>query len=141
MLKYFEPTKLERWRGGYIYERLGVRYYKRHLLPTEFLLHRLRRGKKQLQGGQVGLQAELKQLEWETRRNEVIHVAAIILTGCILVFRFPNSAFLQLSIEQFIAIFAINLYVNVYPILVQRYNRARMIRVREMMARKLVLVA
>lgn len=67
--------------------------------------------------------AELKRLEWETRRNEVIHLLALLLTGCFLVFKS-----LQLSTVQFLVIVAINLYVNVYPIFVQRYNRLRILR-------------
>ncbi len=123
MRKYFEPSKLEQWGGRSIYEFLGVRFFKRYLLPTELLLFRLRGKKAAMQGGQEVLKAELKRLEWETRRNEVIHSLALLLTVCILVFRLP-----QLSIVQFLVIFAINLYVNVYPIFVQRYNRFRIMR-------------
>jgi glycosyl-4,4'-diaponeurosporenoate acyltransferase len=122
MPKYFEPRKLEQWRGRSLYEFVGVRFFKRYLLPTELLLFRLRGGKA-MQGDRGALKAELKRLEWETRRNEVIHLLALLLTGCFLVFEFP-----RLSIGQFFAIFAINLYVNVYPIFVQRYNRFRMMR-------------
>ena len=122
MPKYFEPMKLEQWRGRSIYEFLGVRVFKKYLLPTELLLVRVR-GKKAMQGGQELLKAELKRLEWETRRNEVIHLLALLLTGGILVFSSP-----QLSIVQLLGIFAINLYVNVYPIFVQRYNRFRIMR-------------
>jgi glycosyl-4,4'-diaponeurosporenoate acyltransferase len=127
MLKYFKPGKLEQWRGRSIYEFLGVRFFKKYLLPTELLLFRLR-GKKALQGGQRRLQAELKRLEWETRRNEVIHLLALLLTACILAFRFPLFGFPQLSVGQCLAIIAINLYVNVYPIFLQRYNRFRIMR-------------
>ena len=122
MHKYFEPRKLEEWRGRSIYEFLGVRFFKRYLLPTELLLFRLR-GKKAMQGGPRVPKAELKRIEWETRRNEVIHMLALLLIGCILVYSSP-----QLSIVQFFAVFAINLYVNVYPIFVQRYNRFRIMR-------------
>ena len=121
--KYFAPKKLEQWRGRSIYEFLGVRFFKRYLLPDELLLFRLR-GKKAMQGGQGALKAELKRLEWETRRNELIHLLALLLTGCIVVFRLP-----PLSQGQFLFIFAINLYVNVYPLFVQRYNRFRIMRV------------
>ncbi len=76
-----------------------------------------------MQGGQEVLKAELKRLEWETRRNEVIHSLALLLTVCFLVFRLP-----QLSMGQFLVIFAINLYLNVYPIFLQRYNRFRSMR-------------
>ena len=121
-MQYFEPNKLEQWRGGSIYEFLGVRFFKRYLLPTEILLFRLRGGKA-MQGGQKALVAELKRLEWETRRNEVIHLLALLLTFCLLAPRFP-----RLSIGQFLAIFALNLYVNVYPLFLQRYNRFRILR-------------
>lgn len=122
MLKYFEPTKLEQWRGRSTYEFLGVKFFKTHLLPDQLLLFRLR-GKKAMQGGRGALETELKRLEWETKRNEVIHLLALLLTGCILVLQ-PS----QLSLVQIALIFAINLYVNVYPIFVQRYNRLRISR-------------
>jgi glycosyl-4,4'-diaponeurosporenoate acyltransferase len=121
--KYFEPRKLEQWGGKSIYEFLGVRFFKRYLLPTELLLFHLRGKKAAMQGGQEVRKAELKRLEWETRRNEVIHSLALLLTVCFFVFRLP-----QLSIVEFLVIFAINLYLNVYPIFVQRYNRFRIMR-------------
>jgi len=122
MPKYFEPSKLEQWRGRSIYEFLGVKFFKKHLLPTELLLFRLRGGKA-MQGDQGALKAELKRLEWETRRNEVIHLLAMLLIGCLLISRFA-----QLSVAQFFGIFAINLYLNVYPIFLQRFNRFRIMR-------------
>lgn len=119
MLKYFETGKFEQRRGRSIYEFLGVKFFKRYLLPTELLLFRLR-GKKAIQGGQRVLKSELLRLEWETKRNEVIHLLALLFTGCILVFSAP-----QMSVGKFVVIFAINLYVNLYPIFLQRYNRFR----------------
>jgi hypothetical protein len=102
MHKYFEPGAVEQWRGRSVYEFFGVRFFKRYLLPTELLLHRLR-GKKAIRGGKGALKAELKRLDWETRWNEVIHLLALLLIGCILVYRSP-----RLSIEQALGIFAIN---------------------------------
>jgi len=125
MRKYFKPMELEQWGGRSIYEFLGVRFFKRYLLPDRLLLFGLR-GKKAMQRGQEVLTAELTRLEWETRRNEVIHLLNLLLIGCLLVFRIPQS---QLSVAQWFGIFVINLYVNVYPIFVQRYNRFRIIRV------------
>jgi glycosyl-4,4'-diaponeurosporenoate acyltransferase len=115
--------KFEQWRGRSIYEFLGVRFFKRNLLPDQLLLFRLR-GKKAMQVGRGLLKTELKRLEWETRRNEVTHLLALLLTACILVFKFP-----QLSIAQLLIFFLINLYINVYPIFVQRYNRYRIMKV------------
>ncbi len=77
-----------------------------------------------MQGGKDVLKVGLKRLEWETKRNEVIHLLALLLIMCILLVKSP-----QLSAMQVLLIFAINLYVNVYPIFVQRYNRLRIVRV------------
>lgn len=122
MLKYFEPKKFERWRGKSVYEFLGVKFFKRYLLLTDLAIFRLR-GRKQMEVGQGVLKGELQRIEWETKRNEAIHLLFMLLIGFILVLSFP-----KLSIEQFLGIFAINLYANIYPIFVQRYNRFRIIR-------------
>jgi glycosyl-4,4'-diaponeurosporenoate acyltransferase len=119
--KYFEPIKLEQRYGKSIYEFLGVKFFKRYLLPDQLLLFRLR-GKKEIQGYRV-LKDELKRLEWQTKRNEVIHLLAMLFIVCILVVKSP-----QLSIVQILVIFTINLYVNIYPIFVQRYNRFRIMK-------------
>ena len=122
MPKYFEPGKLEQWRGRSIYEFVGVKFFKSYLLPTELPLSRLRGGKS-MQGGRGALKTELKRLEWETRRNDVIHLLAMLLIGGLLISRFT-----QLSVAQLFGIFEINLYLNAYPIFLQRYNRFRIMR-------------
>jgi glycosyl-4,4'-diaponeurosporenoate acyltransferase len=122
MRSYFEPNRLELSGERSIYELLGVRFFKRYLLPTELLVNRSRGGRA-MQGGQDVLKVELKRLEWETKRNEVIHLLALLLITCILLVKSP-----QLSVMQVLLIVAINLYVNVYPIFVQRYNRLRIVR-------------
>jgi len=122
MRSYFEPNTLELWGERSIYELLGVRFFKRYLLPTELLVNRLRGGTA-IQDGEDALNVELKRLEWETKRNEVIHLLALLLITCILLVKSP-----QLSAMQVLLIFAFNLYVNVYPIFVQRYNRLRIVR-------------
>ena len=122
MRSYFEPNRLELWGKRSIYELLGVRFFRRYFLPTELLVNRLRGGTA-MQGGQDVLKVELKRLEWETKRNEVIHLLALLLITCVLLVKSP-----QLSAMQVLLVFAINLSVNVYPIFVQRYNRLRIVR-------------
>jgi hypothetical protein len=122
MRSYFEPNRLELWSERSIYELLGVRFFKRYLLPTELLVNRLRGGTA-MRGGRDALKVELNRLEWETKRNELIHLLALLLITCILLVKSP-----QLSAMQVLLILAINLYVNVYPIFVQRYNRQRIVR-------------
>jgi glycosyl-4,4'-diaponeurosporenoate acyltransferase len=120
MYKYFEPKKFEQWNGRSIYEFLGVKFFKKYLLPDQLLLTR-KLGKKKLLGGRGKLIGELRRLEWETKRNEVIHFLALSFIVFILFVESP-----ALSMLQILYIFIINLYVNIYPIFVQRYNRFRL---------------
>ena len=83
-------------------------------------------GKKQIAEDRKTLKAELKRLEWETKRNEIIHLIFMLLIAIFMINKYPN-----LSIGQCVVIFIINLYANIYPILVQRYNRARIIGLRK----------
>src|ERR1700721_2532792 len=133
MRSYFEANRLELWGERSIYEFLGVRFFKRYLLPTELLVNRLR-GRTAMQGGQDVLKVELKRLERETKRNEVIHLLALPLITFVLLVKSP-----QWSVMQVLLIFAINLYVNVYPIFVQRYNRLRIVRLLRKCTRREVL--
>jgi glycosyl-4,4'-diaponeurosporenoate acyltransferase len=103
-----------------LYEALGVKFFKRYLLPTEHLVrHSL--GGKALRGDQVHLRADLERLLWETKRNETIHVLGFILFGVVLLVKSKD-----ISIVEWFVFVAVNLYVNVYPILLQRYNRIRL---------------
>jgi glycosyl-4,4'-diaponeurosporenoate acyltransferase len=111
---------VELLRPESIYEFLGVKFFKNYLLPTEHLVRHLRGGKA-LRGGQAHMQTDLKRLLWETKRNEAIHVLGLLLFGAVLLI---NSA--ENSIAEWLVIVAANLYVNVYPILIQRYNRIRL---------------
>ncbi|MFZ4618418.1 MAG: hypothetical protein ACOYM2_19815 [Rectinemataceae bacterium] len=73
--------------------------------------------------GYTRSEVELKRLERETKRNEIIHLLAMIFIFCSL---FLGS--LKVPIQELLFVFALNLYLNVYPILVQRYNRLRVLR-------------
>jgi glycosyl-4,4'-diaponeurosporenoate acyltransferase len=122
--KYFLPMPLETWRRQALYRWLGVRLFKRYLLPSERWLHHLR-GKPAILAGQSPPQREaaLWRLERDTRRNEASHVLALLLTVFISALKSgPWSAW------QWLAIVALNLYLNLYPIFVQRYNRQRILR-------------
>lgn len=121
MRGYFATSRVEQWRGRSVYEFLGVRFFKRYFLPTELVLRRLRGGKA-MRRGREALGSELRRLEWETKRNEIIHLLAMVLMGCLLIPRIGH-----LSMAQLVAVFAINLYLNVYPIFLQRYNRFRIL--------------
>lgn len=72
-MNYFEPKKFEEFRGKSVYEFLGVRFFKKYLLLTDLAMFKLR-GRKQISISNRGLAKELERIEWQTRRDEVIHI-------------------------------------------------------------------
>lgn len=123
MASYFRPKRFEEIRGRSIYTFLGVSFFKKYLLLTDLIFFRLR-NKKQMDITNKGLLHELKRLEWQTQRDEATHLVFIVLIAVIVLKNWTN-----ISLAQFITIFLLNLYANVFPIFVQRHNRMRLLRV------------
>lgn len=106
---YFRPRDFELRDNGAVYRRLGARFYKKIVPSSGEWVSRLR-GIDRLKVRDAGTRrGALLMYEEQTRKWEWGHLI---------------SAFcLQLWVCT-----AINLVVNVYPIMVQRYNRARIAR-------------
>ena len=119
---YYRPWAVERRRNGHIYELLGVRAYK-WWLPTGGDRARQTTGKHAIRSysrSSSDCRQQLEDLERSTRRFEAWHLlGAAIMTGLTA---------LELWRGDFLGagpIIAANLAINVYPIMIQRYNRAR----------------
>lgn len=123
MISYFKPKKLEQINGKSIYPAIGVRFFKRYLLLTDILMFRLRK-KNQLNLAKNELSNELNRLEWQTRRDETIHILAMAAIVILVAINYSGYSIASLTI-----IFLINLYVNIYPIFIQRYNRYRILQI------------
>src|SRR3989338_9292207 len=120
---YFQPKFFE--KSGRFYEWFGVKFFKKYLLLTS-------------EDTPLGLwrnrslfgyyyESKLKSLEKETRDLEVIHLFGLYVFSCFMVLAYLMSSFLFL-----IYFFSfLNICINLYPILVQRYNRARIYRILE----------
>ncbi len=121
MMSYFEPKSFETCRGRSIYHYFGIKFFKRYLLLTDLILFGFRR-KAQLSFRDTSLKDEIIRLEWQTRRDEIIH---LIFMALIVVILFKSGK--DTSIFQWMAVLAINLYVNIYPIFLQRHNRMRLV--------------
>ena len=102
---YFTPKFFE--KSGRIYELLGVRIFKK-FLPTygDYMLRLT--GIRLINNGST---ETLKDYETATKIFEMIH-----LVFCLLYICFSVSILL-------------NLMINIYPIMVQRYNRARIYKI------------
>lgn len=113
--KYFLPRSFE--RNGAIYLWFGVKYYK--------LLLRLIGWEKIIRKDQI-IKKHLNSLIlykiW-TQRSEAIHLFASIY-----VFAFTIWIGWKYSIGDVYWLILLNIIVNVYPVMLQRYNRIRVIR-------------
>ena len=118
---YFTSRPLELRRNGELYERLGARFYKKYVPTSGDVITRFRKIKR-LKITQVGRRQALEEHEILTRKWEWRHlVSAIILQAWAIFAGFSIGA------EHFWVSSTINLIVNVYPIFVQRFNRARIV--------------
>ncbi len=122
-MNYFEPKSFERYKNRTIYEYLGVKAFKKYLITDGDLVRRWR-GIQQINHRRESRTRELKKAVGETIKFEVIHLFFLLLSLLIVLVQYHEMTLLKLSI-----IFLINLYANIYPIFLQRYNRIRLLRV------------
>lgn len=117
---YFPPRAFE---AGRLYPLLGVRLFKKYL-PTSGDLVSRRRGIRRVDVARAGSRrAALLGYEQQARRWEYGHlVSALLLQAWAVV------GGLVVSPVQFWVCTGINLVVNLYPVMLQRYNRARVAR-------------
>lgn len=125
LFKYFKPKKFEYYRDITIYELIGIKIYKKYL-PTTGDLVRRRRKIKQINPGSSNRYEELYRYERKTRNYELRHIIGAIL---FIAIRFLFDSNLRLTVIDFTILPAMNLYINIYPIFLQRYNRIRILRI------------
>ncbi len=120
---YFKPKQIESYRKQTIYEFVGVKLFKKYL-PFTGDIARKRKNSAQIKLNKNGRFDELYRYERETRRNELIHIFGLILCiGLMLIYRKEFSSI------DLVFILLLNLYLNIYPIFLQRHNRIRIIKV------------
>jgi hypothetical protein len=117
---WFRPRRWE--LSGAVYEKLGVRWFKRFMIGGDYVNRRVRH----LLPGHRTYPTEmtLQRLSAETRAAEKGHA----LWGLVAL---PAVAFAVMTGWRLFAIaFAlVNVGANLYPILLQRYTRARIARI------------
>lgn len=123
MKNYFKPKKIELYRNRTIYEFLGIKLYKKYLPMTGDIARR-RRNIIQIKLNKSERINELYRYERQTRFNELRHIFATIL--CIGLIFIANK---KLNWFDISFLTSLNLYLNIYPIFLQRHNRIRIIKV------------
>ena len=116
---YFRARSFENWNRGAVYEYLGIRIYKKYL-PTSGDLITQARGIKRLKIKEFGRRAGLEDHKKLTRTWEMRHLISAVLLQTWAVF-----GGLTLGAEHFWISSAINVIVNGYSIMLQRFNRIR----------------
>jgi hypothetical protein len=115
-------------RDGRFYERLGIRWFKRFAAQGDYWNQRRRRSDQ----GFRHVKDLNSALEWEarTRFNEIVHLCSLVVGVILMVWLCLRSEYAWLVAVAFVVILW-----DVYPIMLQRYNRARIWRIRSSMLR------
>ncbi len=122
MKQYFRPKKFELYKDKTIYDLLGIKWFKKYLFTDGDLVRQWRKVKS-INSGKNKFD-ELYEAEKETKKYEIIHLIFVLIFVLIVGLKFRNITPLN-----WIIILLINLYANIYPICLQRYNRIRIIKV------------
>ncbi len=123
ILLYFKPKNFEFFRDKPIYELIGIKTYKKYL-PTTGDIVRKRKKITQIKISRTDKITELYKYEKKTRNYEWRHIIGAIIF--ILLTFVLNK---KLTVFDWVFLPILNLYVNIYPIFLQRYNRIRIIKV------------
>ena len=113
---YYRPRQFE--LSGRIYERLGVRWFKRWTPDGDYVARYIRRffpGHKVIPS-----RRSLGALDVRTRRSEQGHLLWLLVTATPILYALVCGWAVLAS-----WLFLGNLVINVYPIMLQRYTRAR----------------
>ena len=117
---YYRPRSWE--ISGRVYEYLGVRLYKRWTPDGDFVVRKVRRFLPDYRV--IGGRARLSGFEMVTRRAEQGHLIMLLVSVPAIFYAIYNG---WMVIACWLVIG--NLVINIYPIMVQRYNRARVHRI------------
>ena len=122
-LLYLKPKKIESFRGRSIYELISISFYKKYL-PTSGDLVRKWHNKQQLNPRNSTLNTELLHIEKQTRKFEFRHLVGFLFF-ILMIFLIDKT----LGVIDLVFLTFLNLYVNIYPIFLQRHNRIRILKV------------
>jgi hypothetical protein len=112
-------------RDGRFYERLGIRLFKRFATKGDYW-NKLRR---HFDPGFKNVRDSSSAIEWEarTRHNEFLHLCSLAVGLAIMGWLYSRNEYTWL-----VVVFFAVLIWDMYPIMLQRYNRARIWRIKSL---------
>ncbi|OJJ21096.1 hypothetical protein BKI52_11030 [marine bacterium AO1-C] len=125
LMKYLKPRRFEYLGKSSLYTRLGVKVFKKYV-PTSGDKVRKLWGIKQIKMNQQDRFAELYQYELKTRSFEFRHLLGM-LAFIVALFLIDKTY----TWFDYVFVGVMFLIVNIYPILLQRHNRIRILNILE----------
>jgi hypothetical protein len=115
---YFKSKEFE--KSGRIYRALGIEFFK-DIVPTygDYTMRAIRKHKKNYR--LIRHKGELEGFNNITKINESIHLASFLISTPLSLIHLFNGDYPKFAIGA-----GLNLIINIYPIMLQRYNRARL---------------
>lgn len=120
---YFKPRKFEYSGRSSIYKHIGISLFKKYLPTSGDLVYRYW-GKKHLEFKSNKKYQNLLKFEMQTRRWEFRHLIGMI--GFLVIAGAIDNPY---KLSDYILVSLLFLLINVYPIVLQRHNRMRIINV------------
>jgi len=118
---WFDPKSFESEKT---YERLGIKAFKKYLPTGDDALKLLWKSSKENPFIRGSSETDLRQYEKFTRIYEGMHTAFLPMAAANIGMSLANG-----DLERATFVAGINILVNVYPIMLQRYNRLRLYKV------------
>ncbi|MCX6749148.1 MAG: hypothetical protein NTW17_00170 [Candidatus Pacearchaeota archaeon] len=119
---YFRPKSFEKRGNGLVYRMLGVKYIQKFIMETVGKAFRLMSMDDEASSYFIGEKINLKSLkdyEFGTRVNEVIHAPFTVFFGYLLLNDLNDGNPTKLALD------GLGLLINSSCTMLQRYNRAR----------------
>ena len=122
ILNYFKPRDFEQIKNRTIYDFIGIRTFKKYL-PTSGDLVRKWKKINQFNPARLPRTEALHLLELKTRNYEWRHILGAFFF--ILLILLIDK---KLTLFDMLFLWLLNMFVNLYPIFLQRYNRIRILK-------------
>lgn len=121
--KYFKPKPFEYKGRSSIYVFLGIHLFKKYVPTSGDLVYRLW-NKKHIEFDSHDREKELLRFEMQTRRWEFRHMIGMVVFLIIVL-----SLDHVYTMMDYLFVGILFLMVNVYPIILQRHNRIRIVNI------------
>lgn len=121
---YFKPFKIEFYKSGLIYRRIGVHVFGKYLPTGGFEIRRITKRKMQAYTLKYKNLNAAKEFLYKSCFFETLHMPFFLFLLLRSIWWYTEHSNIQLAFELMV----VNLVFNIYPIMHQRYTRVRILK-------------